>query len=250
MFDLKQKGWIFCGACLLCVHCANASQSPELTSFSLRRRGATLAEFCGRFEGNNMRLSMLALILILICAAGAVLAQTVIDADTQKVPPPREQDQGQAQSEVRPSTQTQENPQANSASRFSFSRIENGFMRLDNNTGEVAYCSAQTVGWTCKTVPIDRESAGNDPFLKDLKTEIARLQEEITSLKKEIAALKAPLPLRPPTDLTPPSDKGPDATIKLPTADEIARVRDYIEGVWRRLVEMIVTTQKDLMRKN
>jgi hypothetical protein len=208
-------------------------------------------------KDNAMRVSMLALILILTCAAGSAPAQTVTDVEGQKVAPPREQDQGQGQAprEERPSTQTQENPQANTASRFSFSRTENGFLRLDNDSGQVAYCSAQTVGWTCQAVPIDGasdiESVKKDvTLLKTLKTEIARLQEEIASLKNEIAALKAPQPPRPPADLTPQSDKGPDVTIKLPTHEEMARARDIIEGAWRRLVEMIVTMQKELMRKS
>jgi hypothetical protein len=202
-----------------------------------------------------MRVPMLALTLVLTCAAGSAPAQTVIDVEGEKAAQPREQDQAQTRSEGRPSTQTQENPQANTASRFSFSRVENGFLRLDNDSGQVAYCSAQTVGWTCQAVPIDRasdiESVKTDvTFLKGLKNEIARLQEEIASLKNEIAALKAPPPPRPPADLTPHSAKGPDVTIKLPTAEEMARARDFIEGAWRRLVEMIVTIQKDLMRKS
>jgi cell division protein FtsB len=203
---------------------------------------------------NAMRVPMLALTLVLTCAAGSAPAQTVIDVEAQKAAQPREQDQGQARSEAPPSTQTQENPQANTASRFSFSRVENGFLRLDNDSGQVAYCSAQTVGWTCQAVPVTRgsdiESVKTDvTLLKGLKTEIARLQEEIASLKNEIAALKEPSP-PPPADLTPHSDKGPDVTIKLPTPEEMARARDFIEGAWRRLVEMIVTIQKDLMRKS
>jgi hypothetical protein len=198
-----------------------------------------------------MRVSMLAMTLILVCAAGPAQAQTVIDVEGQKVTPPP----GQTQPEARPSTPTQESPQANTASRFSFSRVGDGFLRLDNDNGQVAYCSAQTVGWTCQAVPIDRaadiEGVKKDvTLLLGLKTEIARLQEEIASLKKEIATLRAPSPPRPPEDLTPHSDKGPDVTIKLPTPEEMARAREFIEGAWRRLVEMFATMQKDLMRKS
>ena len=72
-----------------------------------------------------------------------------------------------------------------SRSRYSFNRVENGFVRFDNTNGEIAYCSAQTAGWICQTVPIDRasttavtENAQKDVlFLDRLKAEIASLAE-------------------------------------------------------------------------
>jgi hypothetical protein len=201
-----------------------------------------------------MRVSVLTLILILTCAAPAK-AQAVLDVGGQKTVPPNEQDRQQAQPAGQPSTQPQEKPQANPPTRFSFNRVESGFLRLDNDSGEIAYCSAQAAGWKCQAIPIQRaadvEGAKNDvAFLKGLKAELARLQEEITSLKKEVAELKEPPPPRPPADLTPNSDKGPDVTIKLPSPEEMARARDFVESAWRRLVEMLVSMQKDLMRKS
>jgi hypothetical protein len=202
-----------------------------------------------------MRVSVLTVVLILTCAAASATAQAVIDVDGQKVAPPNEQDRRQAQPAGQPSIQPQEKSQANPPTRFSFNRVESGFLRLDNDSGEVAYCSAQAAGWKCQAIPIQRaadvEGAKNDvTFLKGLKAEIARLQEEITSLKKEVAELKEPPPPRPPADLTPNSDKGTDVTIKLPNPEEMARARDFVESAWRRLVEMLVTMQKDLMRKS
>jgi len=201
-----------------------------------------------------MRVSMPALILTLTIAAAVAPAQTVIRNDDQKLERAPGQDQEAAQAEEHTSNRTKENLPAGAPSRFSFNRVENGFLRLDNSTGEVAYC-AQTAGWTCQVVPIDGapnvESAKKElSALNGLKTEIARLQENIATLKKEIAALKEPPPPRPPGDLTPPSDKAPDVTIKLPSPEEMARAREFIESTWRRLVEMIVTMQKDLMRKS
>jgi hypothetical protein len=43
--------------------------------------------------------------------------------------------------------------------------------------------------------------------------------------------------------------QGGDVTVKLPTDEDIARARDFIEKTWRHLIEMIVTIQKDMMRK-
>ena len=69
--------------------------------------------------------------------------------------------------------------------RYAFNRVDGGFLRLDNNTGQVAFCSAHAAGWACEVVPEDRAA---------LDKEIARLQDEVAALKQEVAALRAPPP--------------------------------------------------------
>jgi hypothetical protein len=137
--------------------------------------------------------------------------------------------------------------------RFTFNRIDNGFLRLDSQSGQVAYCRTQTAGWSCEAVPENRAELESDvarlqadlTALNALRSEIARLQDEVASLKREVAALKEPPP---PPDLKPPN-KGGDVTIKLLTQQDIARARDFIEKTWQRLVDMITAVQKDMMQK-
>src|SRR5450759_3512820 len=120
----------------------------------------------------------------------------------------------------------------NVPSRYTFNRVDDGFLRLDNSSGQIAFCSPHAVGWACQAVPEDR----------------AALAKEIARLKSEIAALREPPPPpRPPAELTPPTtDKNEDAT-KL--REDLERARAAFEQAWRRLVEMIVNFQKDMMRK-
>jgi hypothetical protein len=127
----------------------------------------------------------------------------------------------------------------NVPSRYSFNRVDDGFLRLDNSSGQIAFCSPHAVGWACQAVPEDRAA---------LEKEIARLQGEVASLKSEIAALREPPPPpRPPADLTPPTtEKSEDAT-KL--REDLERARAAFENAWRRLVGMIINFQKDMMRK-
>jgi len=120
-------------------------------------------------------------------------------------------------------------------SRFTFTRVDDGFLRLDNVSGHIAFCSPNSVGWACQIVPEDRAA---------LDKEIARLQDEVTSLKAEVAALREPPP-RPPADLVPPS--GRDAAAEM--REDMERARVALEGAWRRLLEMIVNFEKDMMRK-
>ena len=140
-----------------------------------------------------------------------------------------------------------------SGGRFTFNRIDNGFLRLDTQSGEVAYCRAQAAGWACQAVPENRSGLEADvarlqsdmTALKTLKSDIVRLQDEIAAVRREVAALKEP----PPADLTPPG-KSDDVVIKLPSHEDIARARNFIEKTWHRLVEMITAVQKDMMQKS
>ncbi len=156
-----------------------------------------------------MRNTRFAIALIVSCAAAPAFAQ------------------GQAPGAVPPAE----------PSRYTFNRVESGFLRFDNQTGQVAFCSPHDVGWACQAVPEDRAA---------LEKEIARLQDEVARLKSEVASLREPP--RPSADLTPPA-KGGESQIRMPTHEEVERARVAVENAWRRLVEMIVNFQKDMMRK-
>src|SRR5262245_62301988 len=135
-----------------------------------------------------MRVSTLALAAALVCPCGYARAQT-----------------SKVGEKAAPQGPTASNSQALIASRYSFNRVDNGFIRLDSTNGEIAYCSARASGWICQTVPIDRApSAGGSEdaqkgvtFLKGFEEKLGRLQDEVASLKKEVAALREPPP-RPP----------------------------------------------------
>ena len=125
--------------------------------------------------------------------------------------------------------------------RYTFNQVNDGFLRLDNQSGQVAYCSPTSVGWACQAVPEDRAA---------LEKEIARLQEQVAGLKTEIAALREPS-RRPQAELTPPADQR-DGAAKLREdiiREDLERARVALENACRRLVDMIVTFQKDMMRK-
>ncbi len=227
-----------------------------------------------------MRASMLAFAGILVCAASAASAQAVIDVEAQRAaqPPVQDQPAGQPQPQLAPQVAPQPTPKVESPAqpksdsaappadggRFTFNRIDNGFLRLDTQSGQVAYCRQQAASWACRAVPENQSGLEADvarlqtdiaalktlqsdvTALKTLKSDIARLQDEIAALRREVAALKEPPP---PADLTSP-DKGPDVAIRLPTHDDVARARAFLEKTWHRLVEMITAVQKDMMQKS
>jgi len=120
--------------------------------------------------------------------------------------------------------------------RFTFHRTDDGFLRLDGRSGQVSLCLRRSAGWECQAVPDERAA---------LESEIARLQGDNANLKRELLAHNLPLPngTRPEA-----SGRGEDR-LQLPSDAELNRAMAFVEKVWKRMVEMIVTTQRDMMNK-
>jgi hypothetical protein len=134
--------------------------------------------------------------------------------------------------------QTPENEDA----RYSFHRVDEGFLRLDGRTGQVSFCTRKTAGFGCYTVPDERAA---------LETEIGRLQAENSTLKKELLSRGIALPgaIRDDTQADAPAARRSLPELKLPSDADIDRMRAAVEKVWRRFVEMIVNLKKDMMEK-
>jgi hypothetical protein len=162
--------------------------------------------------------------------------------------------------------------------RFTYHQIDDGYLRLDLRTGEVATCRQREAGWTCMLAAEERAA---------LETEIARLQRDNALLKSallerglplpapgtgapgaaaplELApppaaqaptsppVASAPSPSDPPTASAPPRSPAPiPAEPDLAQRDkaEVDRVMDMMERLWRRLVELVTTIQRDIQRK-
>src|SRR5215470_16991776 len=70
-------------------------------------------------------------------------------------------------------------------SRYTFNRVDDGYLRLDGRTGQVSICTRRPSGWQCQAVPDERAA---------LEAEIARLQGDNAALKRELLAHNLPLP--------------------------------------------------------
>jgi hypothetical protein len=121
--------------------------------------------------------------------------------------------------------------------RFTFNQVPDGFLRLDTRIGQVSLCGKRTVGWACQAVPDERAA---------LEGEIARLQGENATLKKEMIARGMPLPGG--VKANPPSSK-PEIELKLPSDADMDRLMTFMEKVWRRLIGMVQSMQKDIDKK-
>lgn len=122
--------------------------------------------------------------------------------------------------------------------RFTFHRADDGYLRLDSRSGQVSMCNRRASGWQCQLVPDERTA---------LEAEISRLQNDNALLKKELLSRDLPLP-----DGMRPDQTGPKSQVQrspLPDDAEINRVMSVIEKVWRRLVEMIASVQRDIQKR-
>jgi hypothetical protein len=128
-------------------------------------------------------------------------------------------------------------PPENEDSRFSFFRADDGYLRLDGRTGQVSLCMRRPAGWLCQALPEERAA---------LEAEIARLQGDNAALKKEVLAHDLPLPggVRPDPAAT--ADPRPPA----PAGHEVNQFMSVLENAWRRVVAVIVSVQRDLLRKS
>jgi hypothetical protein len=140
---------------------------------------------------------------------------------------------------VLPGALAQSSGQESEDNRYTFNRADDGYLRLDGRTGQVSICTRRSVGWACQLVPDERAA---------LEAEVARLQTENVALKKELLARNLPLPGLVKPDV--PGGKNDEPVLQLPGDAEINKVVVFIEKVWKRLVEMVATLQKDVLRRS
>lgn len=127
----------------------------------------------------------------------------------------------------------------NEGGRYTFSKVTDGFVRLDTQTGEVSLCGQRAVGWACEAVPEDRAV---------LENEIARLRRDNAALKKDLLSRGLPLPAG--TMPEPPVVGSGDRTPLLDGKSDLDRIMAFVDRMWHRLVEAIAKAQKQVLNKS
>jgi hypothetical protein len=122
--------------------------------------------------------------------------------------------------------------------RYTFSKVGDGFLRLDKETGEVALCNQRTVGWACQAVPEDRAV---------LENEIARLRSENAALKNDILSAGLPLPSGVMPEPPAAGAGGDEVILRLPDNADVARAMAYVSNIWNRFVEALARAEKQVL---
>jgi hypothetical protein len=137
-------------------------------------------------------------------------------------------------------------PQDGARNHFSFVRVDDGFLRFDLETGQVAYCNSRKDGWGCQAVPENRSA---------LEREVRGLKDAVAALKRQVEELRQPPPPpRPPVPIPPPATPAPPAQGDImrdgPRHADMDRAKAVLQDVWQRLVEAIVGFKNDVLRKS
>jgi hypothetical protein len=107
--------------------------------------------------------------------------------------------------------------------RFVMSPAENGFVRLDTETGAMSFCTRREEKLVCE--PMEDEAKALREEVERLRTEVRRLQEQ--------AALAG----RSPGDV-PPGER-PGRKLELPSEQDIDKALDYMETIFRKFRDRI-----------
>lgn len=105
--------------------------------------------------------------------------------------------------------------------RFVMSPTENGFVRLDTESGAMSVCTQRNDRWVCELM---------EDEAKALQEEVARLRAEVKRLEEQAA-----LAQRAPGEPT----ERPERKLELPTEEEIDKALDYFENIFRKFRERI-----------
>ncbi|MGE0238752.1 MAG: hypothetical protein AB7F09_15230 [Parvibaculaceae bacterium] len=102
-------------------------------------------------------------------------------------------------------------PAAEISGRYVLEKVEQGFLRLDSETGAVALCAAKDGVWECAAI--------KDQGL-DLTADVARLEAENEKLKARVAELEKS-----------------GGTTKLPSDQEVDRMMDIFGKMFDRFLD-------------
>lgn len=139
--------------------------------------------------------------------------------------------------------------------RYQMTPIENGFMRLDTETGAVSLCKNQSGKVAC--VPASEHSDQDTQELDALRQENKNLRAELNRLEQHFGLGpeknggpdkngdqdKKSGPDGKPNDLAPPLP--PSTAFKLPQKEDVDQMFNYIEGMLKKFRERIKRLEKE-----
>jgi hypothetical protein len=116
--------------------------------------------------------------------------------------------------------------------RFSMNPADGGFVRLDRETGDMAFCKRGADGsWACDAMP-DSQLA--------MRREMDKLRQENETLRRSgehDRSASRDVPRYAPQE-APPAPGG-DGQIPMPTEEDVDKLFDYVEGMAKKLKERL-----------
>lgn len=146
------------------------------------------------------------------------------------------------------------------SNRYSLSPAEGGgYVRLDNQTGEMAICRLRNEQWVCQEMA-DRSGGLGDEIERlrkenrELRAEIRRLEDQSLSSAERNSdpapSARSPSPGAPPPERRaersyPPPPSGPPGKYPLPTEEDVDQAMSYIQRMLRKFREKMRDIERD-----
>jgi hypothetical protein len=124
--------------------------------------------------------------------------------------------------------------------RYTMSPTDGGVIRLDRQTGAMAFCTGSAGDWTCKDMP-ENESA--------LKRRVEELEGEKRALEAEKQLRGAP-PV-PPGDESRSAEAvpAPPGDLPMPNEPDVDKLFDYVEGMVKKFKERIDRLEREAQKE-
>lgn len=131
---------------------------------------------------------------------------------------------------------------AEDAARYTMSPTEGGFVRLDRESGAMAFCTGKEGDWSCK--PMAEAEV-------ELKSRIEELEAENKALRDQQHADVTPPPAGVLPDGALPDSVPPTPPGNLPIPDEkdVDKLFDYVEGMMKKFKERIKRLEKEAQKE-
>jgi hypothetical protein len=112
-----------------------------------------------------------------------------------------------------------------SAGRYQIAPDEDGFVRLDTETGAMSHCVKRDGAWRCDVLAEDRSAS--DARIESLVREVEALTKKVEGLAARLATIEAARSGDAPTAGAPPSDP------------ELDRALSFAERLMQRFFDMV-----------
>jgi hypothetical protein len=120
--------------------------------------------------------------------------------------------------------------------RYTMSPTENGFVRLDTETGAMSLCSRKDAIWSCE--PMDDKA-------RSMRQQVEQLTAENRALRAEVDRLERSLPGdggRPGPTLR---SERPGGGFDLPSDQDVDRALDYVERMYKKFRDRLRQLEQD-----
>jgi|tagenome__1003787_1003787.scaffolds.fasta_scaffold20555970_3 hypothetical protein len=109
--------------------------------------------------------------------------------------------------------------------RFTLEKSGDGYVRMDNRTGQLSKCMEESGQLVCKLAADDRQA---------FEDELGRLQDRVGQLEKRVSEMETVRRLNP--------------EALLPTDEDVEKSLTYMERFFRRFMDIVRDFDKDLRK--